>query len=64
MNKLLVYVPVSHELVGKVVQEVCWVLSSVGTSGCNQKGELYFSIVMAILLAREEVYLTAFPHRE
>lgn len=40
LNKLLVYVPGSHELVGIVLQEMCWVLSSAETSSCSQKGEI------------------------
>lgn len=63
LNKLLIYIPVSHELIGKVVQEMCWVLASAETSGCNQKGKLLFSVLMVILLARENDYLNAFPHR-
>jgi len=37
LNKLLVYILISHELVDKLVQEICWVLLSAETPVCSQK---------------------------
>lgn len=43
LNKVLLSILVSHKLIGKVVQERCWVLSRAEPSGCSQKGEFFIS---------------------
>lgn len=61
LNKVLLYILVSHKLVGKVVQGRCWGVCGAEPSGPGQKGEFLSSVVMVNLFAKRSESLAPFP---
>lgn len=60
LNKVSLYIPVSHNHVGKMVQGKCWVLSGAEPSDPSEKGEFLISVVMVNLFAKCDESLAPF----